>query len=98
MVLDDKPAPPNRSSLLFAMGRLSAEAANHAQEIARLREAQEALPGRVISGLAPQLIAMNGRLDSHDTRIGTLERRQWLVWGGGATLLAIVGYVIQLKP
>lgn len=96
-VSDPAPASASsRSSLLYAFGKLTAETANHAQEIARLREAQEALPARVIAGLAPQLQAMQGTIAQHDTRIGTLERRQWFVWGGGVTTLALIGYVFKL--
>lgn len=90
--------PPSRSSLLYAFGKLTAETANHAQEIARLREAQEAVPAKVIAGLAPQLSALQSGHEKLDRRVGTLERRQWLVWGGGATLLAIIGWAIELKP
>lgn len=88
-------APTTRSSVLYGLGKLAAETAAHGQEIARLREANEEIPARVIAGLAPQLASIQGTLSLHDRRIGTLERRQWLVWGGGATVLALATYAIE---
>lgn len=90
----ETPAP--RSSLLYAMGQLTAETKAHAAEISRMREQQEGLPEKVIAALTPQLSAIQGTLARHDTRIGSLERRQWLVWGGGTTVLALVGYLIKI--
>jgi hypothetical protein len=70
-----------RSSVLFALGRLTAETASH-------RETLRELPERIVALLSPRLAALEDAHAGHNLRLARLEERQWLIIGG-LTLVAV---------
>jgi hypothetical protein len=82
--------------VLYALGKLAGETQAHAQEINRLRQASERIPGQIIEALSPRLTAIEGDILLHDRRIHALEKRQWVWLGGGGVLIAIVGVAVQV--
>lgn len=73
--------PTTRSSVLYALGKLTAETQAH-------KEALSELPERIVAILSPRLAALESGHSGHDVRIARLEERQWLIIGG-LTLLSV---------
>ena len=80
-VPDTTPAAASRSSVLYALGRLTAETQAH-------KETLQELPERIVAILSPRLAALESGHASHDVRVTRLEERQWLIIGG-LTLVAV---------
>lgn len=76
-------AKGSRSSVLFALGQLSADTANQNKEIA-------AIPDRVFERLNPRLVLVESRLANHDDRIVSLEKQRWVGAGGVAALISLI--------
>lgn len=76
-------AKRSSSSVLFALGQLSADTANQNKEIA-------AIPDRVFEKMNPRLIIVEGRLDAHEKRLLGLEKQRWVVAGGSAAVMAVI--------
>lgn len=89
----DEPSSPSnpRPSIQFLLGQLSAQVASQQQT---LRD----LPGVVTALLSPQLAAHAVRLANHDSRLDTIERRMYLVWGGGAVIVALGAAGLKFYP
>lgn len=88
------PEPPsaskNRSSVLYALGMLTA--VTQAQ-----REDLISLPDRIVATISPRLVALEATSLGHAGRLARMEERQWLIIGGltlayigGPILLAVI--------
>ena len=84
--------------LSYAMGQLQASSESHAQEIARLRDAQETLPDRLANALGPRFLALETRVGGIDTRVAVLEQLRWKVTGGVIVVAGVVGYGVKFLP
>lgn len=67
--------PVRLSSVLYAVGKLTAETQAH-------RETLRELPERIVALLSPRLAALEAGQAGHDVRVTRLEERQWLIIGG----------------
>lgn len=95
---EDPAASPPRSSVLYALGKLTAETTQHAQEVAKLTEAQESLPQKIVLALTPRFRAIENKQAADSKRIDGLERWRWLNSGGLAVLVTGIGWVILAYP
>lgn len=84
---DETPAP--RSSILYAIGRLTAESEAH-------RSALAAIPTQVAAIIQPQLLAITTTQALHGRDIRQLQQRQYIWIGGGTVVIAVVGYLLPL--
>lgn len=91
----ETPPSPSRSSLLYAMGKLTAEANAHGQQIAALSTKQDALPDLIVARLQPQFLSLRADLTLHGTRLDNLEKRQWLWMGGGGVVAILLPFVLK---
>lgn len=86
------PQPPStRSSILFALGQLSAQVQSQA-------EALKSVPDQVAASMLPKLTQMDLLLLNHGQRLDTIERRMYLVWGGGVVLVGLGGVILKFYP
>lgn len=86
------PQPPStRSSVLFALGQLSAQVQAQAEEL-------KTVPDRVATSMAARFAHHDLLLTNHGQRLDTIERRMYLVWGGGAVLVAVGGVALKFGP
>lgn len=87
VVITPPKTPSSRSSVLFALGQLSAQ-------VASLKE----IPAQVTAVMLPRITHLEAIAISHDTRLAALERTKYVVWGGGVVILAGAGLIIKLSP
>lgn len=83
----ETPSPPPRSSLLFAMGKLTAEVKGLQDAQGRQREAIEDLPAAITAALSPRFLPLEALIPRMDLLEKSHERTKWLVVGGGAVVL-----------
>lgn len=81
LVVPDTEVRPPRSSVLYALGRLTAE--TQAQ-----KETIYELPERIVAILSPRLASLESGYSAHDVRLTRVEERQWLIIGG-LTLVSV---------
>lgn len=95
----DSPPAATRSSVLYALGKLTAETEAHRKEIARVADAQEALPDRVVAAINPRFVAIETRQAKDEDRISSLERWMWLHAGGLGVIVTGLGWaILVVKP
>lgn len=63
------------SSVLYALGKLTAETQAN-------KETLQDLPERIVAMLSPRLAALETGHSDHIMRLTRLEERQWLIIGG----------------
>ncbi len=82
---NEAPAAP-RSSLLYAMGKLTATVESHSDTL-------KDLPDQVAQRVLPRVVILEDSVSKLSARMTSVEKRQWLVAGGfsAAVLLAIKG-------
>lgn len=78
----------NRSSVLYAMGKLEATVA---AQVDTIRE----LPERVLAVIAPQLVEMRAMGADHEGRLRSLEKQRWVLAGGGSLAVLALGWFIE---
>jgi len=78
---NETPSVATRSSVLYALGRLTAETQAH-------KETLQELPERIVAILSPRLAALETGHSGHDVRLTRLEERQWIIIGG-LTLVSV---------
>lgn len=78
-----------RSSLLFAMGKLTAETNQHGSQIAQQAAKMDALPDLIALRLKSRFDTLEETQGTHGKRLTALEQKQWWFLGGGAVLLLI---------
>lgn len=89
----------SRSSILYAMGKLTAETSQLAAEHVRLREAQEELPEKIALAMSPRFTAIETKQIVDSGRIDALERWRWKAAGGLVVIVMGVGWGLSLvKP
>lgn len=79
----------SRSSVLYALGKLEAIVASQAEAI-------RALPAEINAIFVPRFSALEAQGRDFEGRLRSLERRYWVMAGGGSLVLAGIGWWVEL--
>lgn len=79
------PSNHRSSSLLYALGRVEAQVAAQAETI-------KDLPAQIVAIIEPRL----AMIPDHETRLRSLERTRWVVFGGGGLAVIVIGWLVNL--